>query len=577
MSYCVNPSCPKPDNQPNALVCAGCGAQLKLRGRYRVLRPLGKGGFGATFLANDEGLPGFPSSVVKQLRPNTQSPSVMKMARELFEREAMTLGRIGNHPQIPRLLDYFEEVGNFYLVQEYVEGETLKQEYERRGAFNEVEIRKVLMEMLPALGFMHDNGVIHRDIKPANIIRRKQDGQLVLIDFGAVSSQVNKTSQNDDDEDPSGLLTNFAIGTPGFAPPEQMAMRPVYSSDIYATAMCCLYLMTGRSPKDLPHDPYTGEINWRSQVQLNDHLQGIFDKMLQQSVTQRFRSAEQVLQALESPPPQARGGGNYSAFQPNTAPVRPGSGGYQRGAGGGSQQTSPMPSQGGLYRAQPHTATGTSQRSSSKSDHGNTGNFNNNGGMLTSAGNTQFNHGQGAGNRSGGDREIKGGRKVILEYGQGKRNFANQDLSKASFGSSTLAGIVMSRSKLVETDFGFADLTGASFQGANLSQAKLNGANLREAKMQRAILIKADLGGASMMLADLREANLQSAYMSKTDLSGANLSGANLKGAYLSQASLRGANLCNADLKGAKLTDEQLAQAKTNWGTIRPDGSKRLF
>ncbi len=576
MSYCVNPSCPKPDNQPNALVCAACGAQLKLRGRYRVVRPLGKGGFGATFLSNDEGLPGFPSSVVKQLRPNTQSPSVMKMARELFEREAMTLGRIGNHPQIPRLLDYFEEAGNFYLVQEYVEGETLKQEYERRGPFSEVEIRKVLMEMLPALGFMHDNGVIHRDIKPANIIRRKQDGQLVLIDFGAVSSQVNKTTTSDDDEDPSGLLTNFAIGTPGFAPPEQMAMRPVYSSDIYATAMCCLYLMTGRSPKDLPHDPYTGEINWRSQVQLNDHLQGIFDKMLQQSVTQRYRSAEQVLQALESPPPQTRGG-NYGAFQPNTAPVRPSTGGYQR-AGGVGQQTSPMPSQGGLYRAQPNQVTGMPQRA--RADHGNTGGFNN-GGMLTSSpagGNTNFNQGQGAAaSRVGGEREIKGGRKVILEYSQGKRNFANQDLSKSSFGSATLAGIVMSRSKLVEADFGFADLTGASFQGANLSQAKLNGANLREAKMQRAVLIKADLGGASMVAADLREANLQSAYMSKTDLSGANLSGANLKGAYLSQASLRGANLCNADLKGAKLTDDQLAQAKTNWGTIRPDGTKRLF
>ena len=86
-----------------------CGSNLKLRNRYRASRPLGKGGFGATFLAADEGLPGFPSCVVKQLRPNTQSASVMKMARELFEREAFTLGKIGSHPQIPRLLDYFEE------------------------------------------------------------------------------------------------------------------------------------------------------------------------------------------------------------------------------------------------------------------------------------------------------------------------------------------------------------------------------------------------------------------------------------------------------------------------------------
>jgi serine/threonine protein kinase, bacterial len=518
--------------------CAACGSNLKLRNRYRASRPLGKGGFGATFLAADEGLPGFPSCVVKQLRPNTQSASVMKMARELFEREAFTLGKIGSHPQIPRLLDYFEEDSNFYLVQEFVDGETLKQEFERRGAFNEIEIRKVLSEIFPALGFMHENGVIHRDIKPANIMRRKQDGQLVLIDFGAVSSQVNKPSE---DDDPSGLLTNFAIGTPGFAPPEQMAMRPVYSSDLYATAMSCLYLMTGRSPKDLPHDPYTGEINWKSQVKLSDRLRVVFEKLLQQSVSQRFRSAEEALRALESgsiseePPKVATPASNYSPpAAPSSVTVRP---------------ATQIPNS--RIQSQKH------------------GNGFDNSGMLTS-GTTR------SGSRLG-TGELKGGRRVIVEYNQGKRNFANQDYSKAAFGSATLTGIVMSRSKLVEADFCHSDLTGASFQGSNLSQAKLNSANLREAKMQRAILIKCDLGSASMILADLREANLQSAYMSKADLSGANLSGANLKGAYLSQANLNGTNLCGADLKGAKISEEQLAQAKTNWGTIRPDGSKRLF
>jgi len=540
VSYCVNPTCANPNNEPFAINCASCGSNLKLRNRYRASRPLGKGGFGATFLAADEGLPGFPSCVVKQLRPNTQSVSVLKMARELFEREAFTLGKIGSHPQIPRLLDYFEEDSNFYLVQEFVDGETLKQEFERRGAFNEIEIRKILSEIFPALGFMHENGVIHRDIKPANIMRRKQDGQLVLIDFGAVSSQVNKPSA---DDDPSGLLTNFAIGTPGFAPPEQMAMRPVYSSDLYATAMSCLYLMTGRSPKDLPHDPYTGEINWKGQVKLSDRLRVVFEKLLQQSVAQRFRSAEEALRALES--------GNISEEQPPKPP----------------STTSPPP-------APPSSVTVRSvtqiPNSRIQSKSGNVQGYENSG-MLTS-GHTR------TGSRIGtGGSELKGGRRVIVEYNQGKRNFANQDYSKAAFGSATLSGIVMSRSKLVEADFCHSDLTGASFQGANLSQAKLNGANLRAAKMQRAILIKSDLGSASLIFADLREANLQSAYMSKSDLSSANLSGANLKGAYLSQANLNGTNLCGADLKGAKISEEQLAQAKTNWGTIRPDGSKRLF
>lgn len=466
------------------------------------------------------------------------------MARELFEREAFTLGKIGNHPQIPRLLDYFEEDSNFYLVQEFVDGETLKQEFERRGVFSEIDIRKILTEILPALGFMHENGVIHRDIKPANIMRRKQDGQLILIDFGAVSSQVNKPSA---EEDPSGLLTNFAIGTPGFAPPEQMAMRPVYSSDLYATAMSCLYLMTGRSPKDLPHDPYTGEINWKSQVKLSDRLRVVFEKLLQQSVSQRFRSAEEALRALESggipeqAPRVAPNSNSYSSASPPSSVTI-------KSASSQTQSTSRIQSQ----------RYGSSQGTQFDS------------GMLSGSTRAGSNNNSRVG-------ELKGGRRVIVEYSQGKRNFANQDYSKGGFGSANLVGIVMSRSKLIEADFCQCDLTGASFQGANLSQAKLNGANLRESKMQRAILIKADLGGALMIGADLREANLQSAYMSKADLSGANLSGANLKGAYLSQANLNGTNLCGADLKGAKISDEQLAQAKTNWGTIRPDGGKRLF
>ena len=547
MSYCVNPTCTNPNNEPFAINCANCGSNLKLRNRYRASRPLGKGGFGATFLAADEGLPGFPSCVVKQLRPNTQSPSVMKMARELFEREAFTLGKIGSHPQIPRLLDYFEEDSNFYLVQEFVDGETLKQEFERRGAFNEIEIRKILTEIFPALGFMHENGVIHRDIKPANIMRRKQDGQLVLIDFGAVSSQINKPSA---DEDPSGLLTNFAIGTPGFAPPEQMAMRPVYSSDLYATAMSCLYLMTGRSPKDLPHDPYTGEINWKSQVKLSDRMRVVFEKLLQQSVAQRFRSAEEALKALESGGiPDEAPRAITSSMNTQASNINAPSSVTMRPATSNTQQ--------------PNSRIQSQRYGSTQGTQFDTG-------MMTT-GNTR------AGSSRLGSGELKGGRKVIVEYSQGKRNFANQDYTKAAFGSATLAGIVMSRSKLVEADFCHSDLTGASFQGANLSQAKLNSANLREAKMQRAILVKSDLGSASMIFADLREANLQSAYMSKADLSGANLSGANLKGAYLNQANLNGTNLCGADLKGAKISDDQLAQAKTNWGTIRPDGSKRLF
>ncbi len=561
MSYCVNPNCPKPENPNKSTVCLACNHTLKLKGSFSAVKPLGRGGFGATYLAVDESLPGHPPCVIKQLRPNTQSASVLKMARELFEREATTLGRIGNHPQIPRLLAYFEEAENFYLVQEYVEGETLKQEFERRGVFKEVDIIKVISEMLPALGFMHQNGVIHRDIKPANIIRRKQDAQLVLIDFGAVSTQANRTVPEEED---GGLLTSFAIGTPGFAPPEQMAMRPVYSSDIYATAMTCLYLMTGRSPKDFSHDPYTGEINWRGEVNMGENLAAIFNKMLQISVSQRFRTAEDVIAAMN-----AKSAPSITASKTasnNTNIVTPSRSNSRISATRGNLgQTS-----GKLNDLAGGSTIGKAITPRTQSTRGWTKSHNEEDDSFTRTRDQTY-----IGKELG--KELKGGRKVIVEYGNGKRNFANLDLSKASLSGATLSGIVMSRSKLVETDFCQSDLSGSSFIGAIMTQVKLNGANLSQAKMQRAILTKADLGGACLHQTDLREANLQSAYMSKADLSGADLSGANLKGAYMSQANLRGTNLGGADLKGARISDEQMASAKTNWATIRPDGSKKLF
>ncbi|MGA9380304.1 MAG: 4-Cys prefix domain-containing protein, partial [Phormidium sp.] len=96
MSYCLNPACPNPENPDHVENCQACGSQLMLRDRYCVLKPLGQGGFGATFLATDQLLPGEPCCVIKQLRPTATAPHIFQMARELFEREARTLGQIGN-------------------------------------------------------------------------------------------------------------------------------------------------------------------------------------------------------------------------------------------------------------------------------------------------------------------------------------------------------------------------------------------------------------------------------------------------------------------------------------------------
>ena len=216
MSYCLNPDCTSPRNEPNTECCQSCGKPLVLRDRYRAQKILGRGGFGATFLAQDESLPGQPTCVIKQMRPPSNQPSMIDSCRKLFQREANTLGKLSVNPQITRLLDYFEEEGEFYLVQEYVEGVNLQAELKRKGKFSEAKIKTLLKDLLHILHFLHSNKVIHRDIKPANIMRRSFDGRLVLIDFGGVKDQMGQTQMLEDKT--QGALTQFALGTAGYSP-----------------------------------------------------------------------------------------------------------------------------------------------------------------------------------------------------------------------------------------------------------------------------------------------------------------------------------------------------------------------
>lgn len=293
--YCLNPSCPQPQNPPDAEVCGACGNSIRLRDRYRAVSLLGQGGFGATFLAIDLVLPGQPRCALKQLRPGKGGNARdLDVARKLFAREAETLGTIGSYPQIPRLLDYFELGGQFYLVQEYIEGQTLAQEIKQNGPFSEADLRAFLQAILPCIDYIHAHRVIHRDIKPQNIIRRRSDRQLVLIDFGAVRyalSQFDGVTQN-------GPLTESAVWTPGYSAPEQMALRPVFASDIYSLGVTCLHLLTGKPPQSLGYDAETGLIDWRREARVSPELSRLLQKMLEISPRDRFGSAREILQAL---------------------------------------------------------------------------------------------------------------------------------------------------------------------------------------------------------------------------------------------------------------------------------------
>lgn len=281
---------------------------LILVGRYIPLKLLGKGGFGAAFLARDRYTPAMRQCVVKQFQPSGNlNLQQLKTAQDLFEREAEVLEELGSrHPQIPDLFAFFplmtpglqpgKEDQFFYLVQEFIDGQNLEEELETKGRFSETQALEVLREILGVLKFVHEHESIHRDIKPSNIMRDK-NGRLYLLDFGAVK-QVRTVIA-------AGAASGRSTGiySMGFAPPEQMAGSQVYpSTDLYALAVTVITLLTGKDPSEL-YDSYNNELNWRQYaLQVSNTLADVLDRMLLPTPNQRFQSAQAVLDALAPRP-----------------------------------------------------------------------------------------------------------------------------------------------------------------------------------------------------------------------------------------------------------------------------------
>ncbi|MBO3459803.1 protein kinase [Aetokthonos hydrillicola Thurmond2011] len=274
--------------------------------RYQVLRVLATGGFGQTYIAQDTKRPGNPICVVKHLKPANSEPKVFDTAKRLFRSEAETLEKLGHHDQIPRLLAYFDENQEFYLVQEFIEGHALSDELVSDQRWSEGQVIHLLQEVLAILIFVHNQGVIHRDIKPDNIIRRASDKKLVLVDFGAVKQlrasyiQTSPTLVFTGAVNPS---VTVAIGTPGYMSTEQGQGKPRPNSDIYALGIIAIQALTGVPPMDLQEDPQTGEILWQQMVSVSDEFAAVLTKMIRYHFKDRYQSASQVLQALESVSP----------------------------------------------------------------------------------------------------------------------------------------------------------------------------------------------------------------------------------------------------------------------------------
>lgn len=265
-----------------------------LVGRYQIISHLGGGGFGETFVACDTQLPGSPQCVVKKLKPQANDPVTLETARRLFDTEAQVLYKLGTHDYIPQLLAYFEENAEFYLVQEFIEGHDLSQELIPGKTLSQDEVISLLMEILQILEFVHQQKVIHRDVNPHNVLRRQQDGKLVLIDFGAVKQITTQIVT------PQGHTTaTVAIGTPGYLPGEQAQGNPKFSSDIYAVGIIAIQAITGLPPEQLEKDADTNEIIWQNHAKVSPEFAQILNKMVCYDFRQRYASATETLQALK--------------------------------------------------------------------------------------------------------------------------------------------------------------------------------------------------------------------------------------------------------------------------------------
>ncbi|APB33310.1 serine/threonine protein kinase [Gloeomargarita lithophora Alchichica-D10] len=265
-----------------------------LAGRYHILKPLGSGGFGHTFLAEDLFLPGHPRCVVKQLQPQSTNSQVMEVARRLFNREAEVMYQLGSTvSRIPHLLAHFEQDKDFYLVQEFVEGHDLSHELTPGQKYPEVWVQQLLLDVLEVLGQVHQRSIVHRDIKPANLMRRQSDQHIVLIDFGAVKEVGSLVA---DGKGETAIGTQ--IGTRGYMPIEQFRGQPRLSSDVYAVGVVAIQALTGLPPSQM-EDYDTGELHWQRYAQISPGLQTVLEKMVRPDWRQRYPSAVEALHAVQ--------------------------------------------------------------------------------------------------------------------------------------------------------------------------------------------------------------------------------------------------------------------------------------
>jgi serine/threonine-protein kinase len=256
-----------------------------LNSRYQKLRILGSSPNGRSFLAKDHKALDNDQCLIIQIHSPTNDTFILEKVRNLVAQEVSRLFLLNKSCQIPKLLDHFEEKGAFYLVQEFIEGTSLKTELENKPPFSQDKLVKFLQISLTILNLLHEKGIIHQDIKPDNWIYQQSDSQLFLVGLGKIKSQDNN------------LAATMPIDYRCYLAPEQLRNHPQMSSDIYALGMIAIQALTGINPINFTEDEQ-GKFLWESYTSISVNLEKILNKMTSHNLKTRYSCAKEVLTDL---------------------------------------------------------------------------------------------------------------------------------------------------------------------------------------------------------------------------------------------------------------------------------------
>jgi serine/threonine protein kinase, bacterial len=282
-------TCTHEGNSPQNLFCIHCGQPLSVEQiirQYQVLRTLGQGGMGTTYLAWDPAgqIARQPKLLVlKQM--NADMAKIAK-AQELFEREAHTLKSL-NHPGIPKYYDFFVEDGKKYLAMELVHGQDLEKRIYTNGPVTPNQAIAWMIQTCEILDYLHSQEppLIHRDIKPANLMVRNHDNHIVVLDFGAVKE--------------IGTTPGTRIGAEGYCAPEQERGQPLTQSDLYAIGPTLIFLLAGENPfKFYRQRGRNYRFDVTSVPTITPQLREVIDRATEPLPRDRYQTAREVAAAL---------------------------------------------------------------------------------------------------------------------------------------------------------------------------------------------------------------------------------------------------------------------------------------